>query len=85
MALSTKARKRLEVAMCHRADAKEVADAIDAAGNADLVLADKAAAVADIATADATTLETAEALANANKAKINALLAALRTAGILTE
>lgn len=42
-----------------------------------------AAAVADIATADATDLATAQALANANKAKINALLAALRTAGLL--
>lgn len=33
MALSTKARKRLEVAMARRAEAKEVADAIDAGGN----------------------------------------------------
>lgn len=41
-------------------------------------------AVADIATADATDLTAAEALANANKAKINDLLAKLRTAGIVT-
>lgn len=42
-----------------------------------------AAAVANIATADATDLPTAEALANATKAKVNALLAALRTAGLM--
>jgi predicted RecA/RadA family phage recombinase len=40
-------------------------------------------AIADIATVDATDLATSEALANATKAKVNALLAALRTAGIL--
>lgn len=42
------------------------------------------AAIADIATADATDLTTSEALANATKAKFNTLLAELRTAGILT-
>lgn len=41
------------------------------------------AAEADIATADATDLATAEALANACKAKINALLAKLRIVGII--
>lgn len=41
------------------------------------------AAVADIATADATDLATAEALANACKAKINALLAELRILGFI--
>lgn len=43
----------------------------------------KQAAVADIATADATDLATAQALANATKAKVNALLATLRTAGVI--
>lgn len=42
------------------------------------------AAIADVATADATDLASAEALANANKAKINEILAMLRTAGVLT-
>lgn len=41
------------------------------------------AAVADIATIDATDLPTAEALANACKVKINALLAELRIAGVI--
>jgi predicted RecA/RadA family phage recombinase len=39
--------------------------------------------IAQIATADATDLASAEALSNANKAKINTLLTALQTAGIL--
>jgi len=43
----------------------------------------QAAAVADIATVDATDLATAITLANANKAKINALLASLRAAGVI--
>lgn len=46
-----------------------------------LVTKNIAAAVADIATADATDLPTVIALANASKAKINELLGALRTAG----
>jgi len=39
--------------------------------------------VADVTTADATDLASAIALANANKAKINALLQSLRDGGIL--
>lgn len=41
------------------------------------------AAVTDIATADASDPATTQALANANKTKINELLVAMRTAGIL--
>lgn len=41
-------------------------------------------AVADIATADGSDPATTQALANATKAKVNALLAAMRTAGLLT-
>lgn len=40
-------------------------------------------AIADIATADATDLATAEALANATKAKVNTLLAELRIIGLI--
>lgn len=39
--------------------------------------------IADVTTANATDLATAQALANANKAKINALLQSLRDSGIL--
>ena len=42
-----------------------------------------AAAVADEATANASDLATAIALANALKTKVNALLAALRAAGLM--
>lgn len=41
------------------------------------------AAIADIATANASDLTTAQALANANKATTNLILAALRNAGII--
>lgn len=42
-----------------------------------------AAAVADIATADGSDPATTQALANATKAKVNALLASLRAGGFL--
>lgn len=42
-----------------------------------------ATAITDVSTANATDLTTAQALANANKAKINALLAELRLRGII--
>jgi hypothetical protein len=48
-----------------------------------VVTVTKQAAVPDIATADATDLATAITLANATKAKVNALLASLRSAGII--
>jgi hypothetical protein len=78
MALSTKARKRLEVAMARRAEAKEVADAIDAGGNS------PAATVAAITTANATDLPTAQALANQLKTTVNDILTALKAAGLMS-
>ena len=44
---------------------------------------DEQSAIANIATADATDEATAVALANATKAKVNAILAALRSAGVI--
>lgn len=55
----------------------------DAANNEVNIPSLKQTAIADIDTADATGLDTAQALANANKAKINAILAALRSAKII--
>lgn len=46
-------------------------------------LTGKISPIADVTTPDATDLATAQALANANKAKINALLQSLRDSGIL--
>jgi hypothetical protein len=47
------------------------------------VLGGQASAIADVSTADATDLASAVALANANKAKINTILAMLRTHGLI--
>lgn len=84
--LSKKLRRRLEVALAHRGDAKELADAVDAAVDAATNITTPVAdAVEDITVEDATDEGTAIALANANKAKINELLAALRDAGLMAE
>jgi hypothetical protein len=47
------------------------------------VVGGQASAIADVSTADATDLASAIALANANKAKINSILAMLRTHGLI--
>lgn len=70
MALSSKTKKRVEVALARRQEAQELIAAIEAASNA------QAAAVADIASP---ATATAEDCAN----KINELLASLRDAGLL--
>jgi transketolase len=87
MALSTKAKKRLEVAMARRAEAQEVINAIEAAGNS------AAAAVADISSSNlvgvdgvgsnAAPLAGTESRLDAIESKINAILAALRAAGLM--
>lgn len=46
-------------------------------------LVTKQSGITNVTTADATDLASAIALANANKAKINAILAALRSAGVI--
>lgn len=78
--LSQEARDRLIIALTSRSKGNEVANAIESA-----LVASPAEAVADVAVVDASDLATAIALANANKAKINELLGALRDAGILAE
>ena len=77
MALSTKARARLTVVMAQKALAKEIADAVDSGANA------KAAHVANVVAADATDLPSALTLGSANKAAINAILAALQAVGLM--
>lgn len=72
MALSAKAKKRLEVAMARRAEANEVIAAIEAGSNP------QAAAVADIADPGTATAEDAAE-------KVNELMASLRAAGLLAE
>lgn len=77
MALSAKARRRLEVALANRAQAKEVADACDLAGS-------KIANVAAVATANASDLATAQALANQLKVTLNDLISKAIAAGIMS-
>ncbi len=79
MALSQHAKNVLIVAMASRSAAGEISAAIDAASAFDV----QAAHVAPVATANATDLATAEALANANKVAINALIASLIAAGLM--
>jgi hypothetical protein len=47
------------------------------------IIGGQASAIADVSTADATDLTSAIALANANKAKVNAILSMLRTHGLI--
>jgi len=47
------------------------------------VVGGQASAITDVSTADATDLASAIALANANKSKINTILAMLRTHGLI--
>jgi hypothetical protein len=77
MSLSLKARAVLISGLANKAVGKEVADAIDSGA------AVQAANVAAVAVANASDLPTAIALANANKAAINAVIAALVAAGLM--
>lgn len=87
MALSAKAKKRLEVAMARRAEAQEVISAIESAS------VTPAAAVADISSSNlvgvdgtgsnAAPLAGTETRLDAIESKINAILAALRAAGLM--
>lgn len=77
MALSQKQREVLTVALANAEVANGIADAIDAAAGT------PAADVAAVSAPNATDLASAETLANANKAAINATLAALKAAGLM--
>lgn len=100
MALSTLARNYLTVALANKARAKEIADAIDAlhavapaahvANNspaaADTIALSTANTYSDAAvnTAVNAALATAVADINADRAQINAILAALQAAGLMS-
>ena len=87
MALSAKARKRLEVAMARRQEALEVIAAIDSSGSG------PAASVAAITSTDlvgvtgagsnAAPLAGTETRLDAIEAKINAVISALKAAGLM--
>jgi len=87
MALSDKAKRRLEVAMARRQEAQEVIAAIESGANT------PAAAVANITStnlvgvdgtgSNAAPLAGTETRLDAIESKINAILAALRAAGLM--
>jgi hypothetical protein len=74
MSISTKTQHKLDVALGSKDAGAEVGAALNRI----------AADVATVSTANATDLASAEALANANKAAINAILAALKAAGLMS-
>lgn len=88
MALSAKAKKRLEVAMARRAEANEVIAAIEVPGSTNV-----AAHVADITSSNlvgvdgtgsnAAPLAGTETRLDALEAKVNAILAALQAATLM--
>lgn len=73
MVLSSKLQKMIQNAIPDKSASAELIAAIAAEVG-------QATHVANIATADATDLASAEALSNANKAKINEILAAMQAA-----
>lgn len=87
MALSAKTKKRIEVALARRAEANELIAAIEAGSNP------QAAAVANITStnltgvdgtgSNAAPLAGTETRLDAIESKINAILAALRAAGLM--
>lgn len=78
MALSSAARRRLEVAMARRAEAKEIADAIDAGGNAQAAVV-AAITPSDLATITGTYGNPAEPTGAEVDASVNALGASAET------
>lgn len=88
MALSTKAKKRLEVAMARRAEANEVIAAIESGANPQAATVAAFGATANLVGVDGTGSNAAplvgtESRLDAIEAKINAVIAALKAAGLM--
>lgn len=87
MALSSAARRRLEVAMAKRAEAKEIADAIDAGGTPAATVAAMGVTAnlvgVDGTGSNAAPLAGTESRLDAIEAKIDAILASLKAAGAM--
>lgn len=88
MALSAKARRRLEVALARRDVAVEIADAIDSGSNPQAASVAAIGATADLVGVDGTGSNAAplvetEARLDVVEAKIDAILAALKAAGLM--
>ena len=88
MALSTKAKKRLEVAMARRVEALEVIAAIEGGSNPQGAAVANLGATSNLVGVDGTGSNAAplvgtEARLDAIEAKLDALLTSLRAAGII--
>jgi hypothetical protein len=85
MALSLKARAVLISGLANKAVGKEVADAIDLGGNAQAasVAAFSPATSADLTGADTVDQAVLESEIGSLKAKVNAIVAALKAAGLM--
>lgn len=88
MALSAKAKKRLEVAMARRAEAQEIIAAIEAGGNPQAASVAAIGATSNLVGVDGTGSNAAplvgtEARLDAIEAKVDAILSALKAAGLM--
>lgn len=88
MALSAKAKKRLEVAMARRAEANEVIAAIESGANAQAASVAAIGATSNLVGVDGTGSNAAplagtEARLDAIEAKVDAILSALKAAGLM--
>jgi hypothetical protein len=88
MALSTKARKRFEAAMARRAEAQEILDAIESGSNPQAAAVAAIGATANLVGVDGTgsnaaPLAETESRLDAVEAKIDAVIAALKAAGLM--
>lgn len=88
MALSKEARARLESAITRRVAAKEIADAIDAGGNAQAAAVALLGATSNLVGVDGTGSNAAplagtESRLDAIEAKVDAVITALKNAGLM--
>lgn len=88
MALSAKAKKRLEVAMARRAEANEVIAAIESGANAQAAAVAAIGATSNLVGVDGTGSNAAplvgtEARLDAIEAKVDAVIAALKAASLM--
>lgn len=88
MALSAKAKKRIEVALARRAEANEVIAAIESGSNPQAAAVAALGATSNLVGVDGTGSNAAplvgtEARLDAIEAKVDALIAALKAAGLM--
>lgn len=88
MALSSKAKRRLEVALARRAEAQEIIAAIESGANSQAAAVAALGATSNLVGVDGTGSNAAplvgtEARLDAIEAKVDAVIAALKAAGVM--